>query len=59
MRNITVFAGLVIIVLGTQIGGSQKVFAQNKQTYAFSVSPQYGFIYGQAEEIVYPWLDQL
>jgi len=51
VKNITVFAVLVIIIYC-----AQPVFSQEEQTasYAFSISPQFGFIYGQAEEIVYP-----
>jgi len=35
---------------------AQPAFTQEKQAgpYAISISPQFGFIYGQAEEIVYP-----
>jgi outer membrane protease len=49
MRNITAFAGLVII-----LWSAHTVFAQDKQPYSLAVSTQFGFIYGQAEEIVYP-----
>jgi len=51
MRNITVFAVLVIMI---QCG--QPVFTQEQHaaSYALSICPQFGFIYGQAEEIVYP-----
>jgi len=51
MKNITAFAVLVIMIQCVQ-----PAFTQEKQTasYAVSICPQFGFIYGQAEEIVYP-----
>jgi outer membrane protease len=49
MRNITAFAGLVII-----LWGAQTISAQDERQYSLAVSPQFGFIYGQTEEIVYP-----
>jgi outer membrane protease len=48
MRNITVLIGLVIILC------AQPVVAQNERPYSFSLGSQFGFFYGQAEEIVYP-----
>jgi len=53
MKNITAFAVLVIM-----IQCAQPVFSQEEQaaSYAVSICPQFGFIYGQAEEIVYPSL---
>ena len=55
MKNISGFAVFVIILCGA-LGGVQAVFAQekSKNTYAFSFSYQFGFLYGQAEELVYP-----
>ncbi|MDR0290909.1 MAG: omptin family outer membrane protease [Treponema sp.] len=49
MRNIAGFSGLVIMVLCTQA-----VAAQETNSYAVSLGYQFGFLYGQAEEIVYP-----
>jgi outer membrane protease len=51
MRNITAFAVLVIMIQCVQ-----PAFSQEEQTssYAVSICPQFGFFYGQAEEIVYP-----
>jgi len=51
MRNITAFAVLVIMIWCVQ-----PAFTQEEQTasYAVSICPQFGFLYGQAEEIVYP-----
>ena len=51
MRNITVFAVLVIMIQCVQ-----PAFSQEEQTssYAVSICPQFGFFYGQTEEIVYP-----
>jgi len=51
MRNITAFAVLVIMIQCVQ-----PAFTQEEQTasYAVSICPQFGFLYGQAEEIVYP-----
>jgi outer membrane protease len=49
MRNITVFAGLVIMLC------TQPVVAQNERPYSFSLGSQFGFLYGQSEEIVYPF----
>ena len=56
MHNITVFAVLVIIVSCISVA---PVFAEGLQaadiqpSYAFSFSPQFGFVWGHAEEIVY------
>jgi outer membrane protease len=49
VRNIAVFAVLVIIFFGTL--GAQE---QAENPFALSLSYQFGFLYGQAEEIVYP-----
>jgi len=51
MRNITAFAVLVIMIQCVQ-----PAFTQEEQTspYDVSICPQFGFLYGQAEEIVYP-----
>ena len=46
---VTVFAGLVIIFFC-----AQPVQAQINKDYSFSLCPQFGFLYGHAEEIVYP-----
>jgi outer membrane protease len=51
VRNIAVFAVLVIIFFGTQALGAQE---QPENPFALSISYQFGFLYGQAEEIVYP-----
>ena len=50
MKNITVFAVLVIILFCAQPALSQGW----NDSFAFSVAPVFGFFYGQAEEIVYP-----
>jgi len=49
MRRVTFFAGLVIIFYSAPVAQ-----AQENQAYSFSLSPQFGFLYGHAEEIVYP-----
>jgi outer membrane protease len=49
MRIVTVFAGLVIIFFCAPV-----VRAQVNKDYAISLSPQFGFLYGHAEELVYP-----
>jgi len=51
MKNITVFA--VFVTMWCCV---QAIPAQEKQaaSYALSICPQFGFLYGQAEEIVYP-----
>jgi outer membrane protease len=51
VRNITVFACLVIIFSGTQAITAQE---RSDNPYAISLGYQFGFLYGQAEEIVYP-----
>jgi outer membrane protease len=51
VRNIAVFAVLVIIFFGTQALSAQE---QRENPFALSLSYQFGFLYGQAEEIVYP-----
>ena len=48
MRNITAFAVLVIIAL------IPRPLQAQEQGYAFSLTPQFGIVFGQAEEIVYP-----
>jgi outer membrane protease len=53
MKNITVFAGFVII-----LAGSAPVFGQTAETprrFSFAVAPLFGMLYGQSEEIVYPF----
>ena len=47
MRSITAFAVFVFICAGP-------VLSQEGGSYAFSVSPNFGMLYGHAEEIVYP-----
>jgi len=49
MGNITAFAFLVIIFCAFQ-----PVQAQENQTYAVSLSPLFGMVQGNAEELVYP-----
>jgi len=49
MRIVPVFAVFVIIFCRAPI-----VQAQVKTDYSFSLSPQFGFLYGHVEEIVYP-----
>jgi outer membrane protease len=49
MRILPFFAVLVIILFCAPV-----VQAQINKDYAFSLSPQFGFLYGHAEEIVYP-----
>ncbi|MCL2043522.1 MAG: omptin family outer membrane protease [Treponema sp.] len=49
MKNITVFAVLVIILFCTQ-----HVPAQEQRAYAVSVRPLFGLVSGHAEELVYP-----
>jgi outer membrane protease len=62
VRNITVFAGLVIIFFGTRAIEAQE---QPENPFALSLSYQFGFLYGQTEELVYssntvsPLLSQL
>ena len=51
MKNIAVFAGLVIMVYSTQPATAQERLSW---PYSFSIVPQFGFFHGQAEEIVYP-----
>jgi len=48
MRNITVFAVLVII-----LSGVSPVEADEANHYSFSVTPRFGMLLGRAEEIVY------
>jgi len=50
MRNITAFAVLVIMMQCAQLAFTQE---EQASSYALSIGPQFGFIYGQAEEIVY------
>ena len=50
MKNITVFTVLVINFFCTQ-----PVMALDNETYAVTLSPRFGMVYGQAEEIVYPY----
>jgi outer membrane protease len=54
MRNIPALTVLVIIIYA--FAPNYSVFSQNavKENYGFSISPQAGFIYGQALEYVYP-----
>ena len=49
MRIVSVFAGFVIILFCAPV-----VQAQVNRDYSFSLCPQFGFLYGHAEEIVYP-----
>jgi len=49
MRIVSVFAVFVIILFCAPV-----VHAQINKGYSFSLCPQFGFLYGQAEEIVYP-----
>jgi len=49
MRIVSVFAGFVIILFC-----ALPVQAQVIKDYTFSLCPQFGFLYGHAEEIVYP-----
>jgi outer membrane protease len=49
MRIVTVFTVFVIIIYC-----APSVFAQENKAYSFSLSPQFGLVYGRAEEIVYP-----
>jgi outer membrane protease len=51
VRNIAVLAVFVIISLGVQGLGAQE---KTGNPYALSLGYQFGFLYGQAEEIVYP-----
>jgi outer membrane protease len=51
VRNIAVFAGLVIIFFGVQTIEAQE---QAENPFALSLNYQFGFLYGQVEEIVYP-----
>jgi outer membrane protease len=51
VRNIAVFAGLVILFFGARGIEAQE---QPENPFALSLSYQFGFLYGQAEEIVYP-----
>jgi outer membrane protease len=73
MKNITAFAVLVIIFktisfcpsLGAQDLNGPGRTTENKNPYVFSISPQFGLLYGKAIEIVFPtntkgiWLSQL
>jgi outer membrane protease len=51
VRNIAVFAGLVILFFGARAIEAQE---QPENPFALSLSYQFGFLYGQAEEMVYP-----
>jgi outer membrane protease len=51
MKNITGFAIFVIICCGAPFVSAQETW---EAPYAFSVSYRFGFLYGQAEELVYP-----
>jgi outer membrane protease len=48
MKNIAVLAVLVIIL------SAYSYAEENKRNYCFSLAPQFGFVYGQAMEYVYP-----
>jgi outer membrane protease len=48
MKNIAVLAVLVIIL------SAYSYAEENKRNYCFSFGPQFGFVYGQAMEYVYP-----
>ncbi len=51
MKNITALTVLVIIVCAF----SSKIYASGQEKkYAFSFGPQFGFVHGQAHELVYP-----
>jgi outer membrane protease len=52
MKTITVFALLVIVVSCAPLCVPRLSAAETG--YAFSAAPQFGLLYGQAEEIVYP-----
>jgi len=55
MKNISVFAVLVIIAGSLAVNNS--AFCQEsakKRNYSFSVGAQFGFVHGQALELVYP-----
>jgi len=49
MRRVTFFAVFVIIFCCAPVAR-----ARENKDYAFSLSPQFGFLYGHIEEIVYP-----
>ena len=49
MKNITFFVVLVI-----SICTARQAIAQEGPLYAVSISPQFGFVHGQAKELVYP-----
>jgi outer membrane protease len=51
MKSITAFAVLVIIMIFPRPLSAQEKL---NESYAFSLNPVFGLIYGQAEEIVYP-----
>jgi len=51
MKKITAFAVFVALWICAQPAFTQE---EKSGSYAFSISPQFGFIYGQTEEIVYP-----
>ncbi|MDR0315395.1 MAG: omptin family outer membrane protease [Treponema sp.] len=53
MRNITVFAVLVIILFHAPSVQAQDEKKSIFNSYAFTVAPQFGLFYGQSEEIVY------
>jgi len=51
MKNIAVFSVLVIMFFPICLFGEEK---QSERGYAFSFGTQFGLLYGQAEEYVYP-----
>jgi outer membrane protease len=51
MRNITLFSVLVIISFSLPVYADE--ISENKSRYAFSITPNTGFLWGRGEEIVY------
>jgi len=55
MKNITAFTVLVIIFFAVITNNSAYSQEKKKESkYGFSIGPQFGFLYGQSLELVYP-----
>jgi len=54
MKNIAVFSGLVIIFFAITVNNSYCQDLEKERNYTLSFGTQFGFIHGQALELVYP-----
>ena len=54
MKNIPALPALVIIFTALTAGNSVYCQEADKRSYVFSIGPQFGIVYGQAFEFVYP-----